>query len=89
MTENVELVEFAKAFFVFRRVFAPVIEVYRFERVERVVAPAIADAAGCSRRRYQFEGAWIVDDERSHVVADVTKTVGPQSKIRPLGAVIA
>ena len=78
MTENVELVEFAEAVFMRRRVLAPVIEVYRLERVERVVASAIADAAGCSRRRYQFEGAWVVDDDRRHVVADVTKAVGPQ-----------
>ena len=78
MTENVELVEFAEAIFMRRRVLAPVVEVYRLERVERVVAPAVADAAFSSRRRYQFEGAWIVDDERSHVVADVTKTVVSQ-----------
>ncbi len=78
MTENIELVEFAEAIFMLRRVLAPIVEVDRLERVERVVTPAVADAAGCSRRRYQFEGAWIVDDERSHVVADVTKTVVSQ-----------
>jgi hypothetical protein len=78
MTENVEFVEFAEAIFMRRRVLPPIVEIYRLERVERVVAPAVANAAGCSRRRYQFEGDWIVDDDRCHVVADVPKAVGSQ-----------
>ena len=80
MTEDVELVEFAEAVNMLRRVVAPVVEVDRFERVEVVVVFVfvVADAAGCAGRRDELEVGGVRDGERRHVVADVAKAVGPE-----------